>query len=170
MWRTDSFEKTLILVMVGREGDDIGWDGWMASSTQWTWVWVNSWSWWWTGRPGMQQSMGSQRVGHNWATELNWIFTTNKKVWAIITNILFWSKPNPCLHLYSSLISCDQLRGEWGELEVSREKKVQLFPRGISPQNRYFCHSERGWKWCSWKCPWLGEQGVVLLGTSEWFI
>ena len=51
------------------------WDGWMASPTQWTWVWVNSWSWWWTGRPDMLQSMGSQRVGHIWLnnwTELNW--------------------------------------------------------------------------------------------------
>ena len=56
----------------GGEGDDQGWDGWMASLTRWTWVWVNSRSWWWTGRPGMLQSMGSQRVGHNWATELNW--------------------------------------------------------------------------------------------------
>ena len=59
----------------GGEGDDRGWDGWMASPTQWTWVWVNSRSWWWTWRPGVLQSMGSQRVGHdcelNW-TELNW--------------------------------------------------------------------------------------------------
>ena len=54
------------------EGDDRGWDGWMASPTQWMWVWVNSRSWWWTGRPGMLQSIGSQRVGHDWATELNW--------------------------------------------------------------------------------------------------
>ena len=56
----------------GGEGDDRGWDGWMASPTQWTWVWVNSRSWWWTGRPGMLRFMGSQRVGHDWATELNW--------------------------------------------------------------------------------------------------
>ena len=56
---------------VGGEGDDRGWDGWMASLTQWTWIWVNSGSWWWTGRPGVLQSMGWQRVGHNW-TELNW--------------------------------------------------------------------------------------------------
>ena len=55
----------------GGEGDDRGWDGWMALLTQWTWVWVNSGSWWWTGRPGMLQSMRSQRVGYNW-TELNW--------------------------------------------------------------------------------------------------
>ena len=50
-----------------------GWDGWMASPTQWTWVWVNSGSRWWTGRPGVLQSVGLQRVGHDWATELNWI-------------------------------------------------------------------------------------------------
>ena len=49
-----------------------GGDGWMASPTQWTWVWVNSGSWWWTGKPGVLQSMGSQRVRHNWVTELNW--------------------------------------------------------------------------------------------------
>ena len=52
------------------EGDHIGWDGWMASPTQWTWVWVSSGNWRWTGRPGVLQSMGSQRVGHDWATEL----------------------------------------------------------------------------------------------------
>ena len=56
----------------GREGDDRGWDGWMASPTQCTWVWVNSRSWWWTGRPGVLQFMGSQRVRHDWVTELNW--------------------------------------------------------------------------------------------------
>ena len=55
----------------GGEGDDRGWDCWMASLTRWTWVWVNSGSWWWIGRPGVLQFMGSQRVGHDWATELN---------------------------------------------------------------------------------------------------
>ena len=54
------------------EGDDRRWDGWMASLIQWTWVWVNSGSWWWTGKPGVLLSMGSQRVRHDWATELNW--------------------------------------------------------------------------------------------------
>ena len=55
----------------GGEGDDRGWDGWMASLTRWRWVWVNSGSWWWTGRPGVLWFVGSQRVGHDWATELN---------------------------------------------------------------------------------------------------
>ena len=53
----------------GGEGDNIGWDSWMASPT---WVWVNSGSWWWTGRPGVLWFMGSQRVRRDWATELNW--------------------------------------------------------------------------------------------------
>ena len=56
----------------GGEGDDRGCDGWMESSTQWSWVWVNSGSCWWTGRPGMLQSMGSQRFGHDWVTKVNW--------------------------------------------------------------------------------------------------
>ena len=68
MGRTDSLEKTLILgnTESRRRG------GWMSSLTQWTWVWVSSGSWRWTGKPGVPQSMGSQRVRHDWATELNW--------------------------------------------------------------------------------------------------
>ena len=56
----------------GGEGDDREWDGWMASPTRWTWVWVDSGSWFWTGRPGVLQFMGLQRLGHDWATKLNW--------------------------------------------------------------------------------------------------
>ena len=56
----------------GGEGDDRGWDSWMASPTERTWVWVNSRSWWWAGRSGVLQSVGLQRIGHEWATELNW--------------------------------------------------------------------------------------------------
>ena len=55
---------------VGGEGDNRGWDGWMASLAQWTWVWVGSGSWWWTGRPGVLQSKRLQRVRYNWVTEL----------------------------------------------------------------------------------------------------
>ena len=67
-------EKTLMLGGIGKggEGDDRGWDGWMASLTRWMWVWVNSGSWWWTGRSGVVQFLGSQRIGHDSATELNW--------------------------------------------------------------------------------------------------
>ena len=69
----------------GGKGDDRWWDGWMASPTQWTWVWVKSGSWWWTGRPGVLRFMGSQRVLHNWATELKW---TDSLHWAPGTNII----------------------------------------------------------------------------------
>ena len=67
MWRADSFEKTLMLRKIdsGRRLGLRGWDGWMASLSQWTWVWVNSRIWWWTGRPGVLQSTGLQRVGHD---------------------------------------------------------------------------------------------------------
>ena len=79
----------------GGEGDDRGWDGWMASPTQWTWIWASSGSWWWTGKPGVLQFMGSQWIGHNWATELNsWPFTRVLQVdpplsiWRLTTIIL----------------------------------------------------------------------------------
>ena len=72
--RADSLEKTLMLGKIEgrkRRGRDRGWDGWMASLTQWTWVWANSRRWWWTGKPGVLQSMGSQRVGHDWVIDSN---------------------------------------------------------------------------------------------------
>ena len=68
---------------MGGEGDNKGWDGWMASLTQCTWVWASSGSWWWTGKPGMLQSVGLQRVRHDWATELSW--TRNDKEWDLIS-------------------------------------------------------------------------------------
>ena len=74
MRRVDSLERLWCWEGLGAGGeeDDRGWDGWMASLTRWTWVWVNSGSWWWTGRPGVLRFMGSQRVGHDWATDLIW--------------------------------------------------------------------------------------------------
>ena len=72
MQRTDSLEKTLRVrnIKCEGEGDNRGWDGWNTSPSQWTRVWVSSRSWWWTGNSGVLQSSGSQRVGHNWVTEL----------------------------------------------------------------------------------------------------
>ena len=91
--RTDAKAETLVLWpprakswLIGKDSDagsDWGQeekgmiDGWMASPTRWTWVWVNSGSWWWTGRPGVLQITGSQRVGHDWMAELNWIFNVH---------------------------------------------------------------------------------------------
>ena len=76
MWRADSFEKTLMLGKIegGRRRGWQRWDGWRASSIQWMWVCANSGSWWWTGRLGVQQFTGSQRVGHDWAIQLNWTY------------------------------------------------------------------------------------------------
>ena len=87
-WLTGLLEKTLMLGKIegGWEGDNRGWDGWMTSPTQWTWVWVNSGSWWWTGKPGMLQSMGSQRVGHDW-TELR---TSPLGVWIQDISIFYY--------------------------------------------------------------------------------
>ena len=76
----------------GGEGDNRGWDGWMASLTRWTWVWVSSGSWGWTGNPGLVQSMGSQRVRHNWETELNW-----SRVW-LLCDPMEYSPPAPSPH------------------------------------------------------------------------
>ena len=77
MGRTDSWKEFWCWekLKAGGEGDDRGCDGWMASPTRWSWVWVDSRSWWWTGRPGVMWFMGWQRVGHDCATELNW------KIW-----------------------------------------------------------------------------------------
>ena len=80
MWTADSLEKSLMLEKTAgrvRRGHPRGWDGWMASPTQWTRTWANSGRWWGTERPGMLQPMGSQRVGHDWATEQQqYLFST----------------------------------------------------------------------------------------------
>ena len=75
MRRADSLEKTLMLGKIEsrRKRGRQRMRGWMASPTQWPWVWASSGSWWWTGKPDVLQSMGSQRVRHDWATELNWV-------------------------------------------------------------------------------------------------
>ena len=74
MWKNNSLEKPWCWkrLKAGGEGKNRGWDGWMVSPTQWTWVWVSSGSWWCIGRPGVLQSMGLQRVRHDWVIELNW--------------------------------------------------------------------------------------------------
>ena len=81
IWKDPDAER----LWAGGEGDNRGRDGWMASPVQWTWVWMDSRSCWWTGRPGVLQFMGSQLVGHDWATELNW---RNYKAWILISNMV----------------------------------------------------------------------------------
>ena len=84
----------------GGEGDDRGWDDWMASLTRWTWVWVNSGSWWWRGRPGVLRFMGSQRVGQDWVTELNW---TEFYFMIVLFFFFFLIKCRPVILLSQSL-------------------------------------------------------------------
>ena len=92
MWRTDSFEKTLMLGKIDsrrrRGWQRIRWSN--GISTQWTWIWASSGSWWWTGEPGVLQSMGSQRVGHDWVTELNWT-----EYVSVNSKLLFYSSSFP---------------------------------------------------------------------------
>ena len=92
----------------GGEGDR-GWDGWMASLTQWTWVWVDSGSWWWTRRPGMLRFMGSQRVGHDWAIELNW----TEPIFDIFVH-------------YSFFISILLPENAWNRLFIPRKQEISL--------------------------------------------
>ena len=96
-----------------KKGMDRGWDGWMASPTQWTWVWVNFGSWWCTGRPGVLQSLGSQRVRHDWTTELNWQPQTNSfnhvrlrfSSWVVSSlSLQIWELPQRKKHIHVDLI------------------------------------------------------------------
>ena len=104
----------------GGEGDNREWDGWMPSPTQWMWAWVDFGSWWWTGRPGVLWFMGLQRVGHDWATELNWTelcrwYQGQQNKWetqcpclivtaTVILKALHWAH-TMCLALYSRYIN-----------------------------------------------------------------
>ena len=94
----------------GGEQDDRGWDGWMASPTWWVWVWASSGSWWWTGKPGVQQFMVSQRVRHDWATELNWIISDADCLFMCVLAI-YISSLEKCLfrssaHVYIGCFPC----------------------------------------------------------------
>ena len=96
----------------GGKGDNIGWDGWIASLTWWTWVLVNSASRWWTGRPGVLEFMGSQRVRHNWATELNW---TEYSIVDMYHNFLIHLSYNGHLGCFHALAIGKQCcNEEWG--------------------------------------------------------
>ena len=89
------------------EKETTGWDGWMASLTRWTWAWASSGNWWWTGKPGMLQSMGSEKVRHNWGTELNWVESIGRESRSCsglrysLMKSLLWHCQVSCSHLSS---------------------------------------------------------------------
>ena len=125
-----------------RRGDR-GWDDWMASPTRWTWIWVISGSMWWTGRPGMLRFMGSQKVGHDWATELNW--TDDKPTANIILNgeklqafplSQGQDKEIHSHHFYSTVL-------EVLATEIREEKEV----KGIQLEKKFNHHSLQ-MTWC----------------------
>ena len=110
MWRADSLEKTCCWerLKAGGEGDDRRWDGWMVSSTQWTWVWKSSRRWWRTGKHGVLQTMGSQRVWHHWATE------QQKLSWQNLTMLYYYSNSNVIFKLFFSYFTLLSLSyGTW---------------------------------------------------------
>ena len=112
----------------GGEGDNRGWDGWMASPTWWTWVWVNSRRWWWTGRPGVLRFMGSQRVRHDWPTELNWL----NKLW---------------FRWYAGKA---KLWRDSGGIKAWDTRLISLIYKWRNDSQGHEWHS---WGWNSWKVP-----------------
>ena len=145
MWITDSLEKTLMLGKIegGRRREQQRVRGWMASPTQWAWVWVSSGSWWRTGMPGMLQSMGLQRVGHYWANKLDW---TENKGW-----------PN----LQFSSYSMETWRCVW-ENQISRLDAVTAF------WGFHFSQSMRGrFQFCA-NIKHIKDVAAASLGYPPW--
>ena len=145
----------------------------MASLTQWTWVWVNSGRWWWTGRPGMPWFMGSQRVRHDWATELNWTELSNFQsllhIKKLLGNLLKNTNPHPMkmkvLLFLSRLTFCDPMDCSLPDSSVHRILQARIlewvaisFSRGFSQprdQTQVSCGSYIGrhilYHWATWE-------------------
>ena len=150
MPRTESLEETLIWyqerLKTGGEGTNRGWDGWMASPAQWPWVWVSSGSWWWTGKPGVLQSMGSQRVGHDWVTELNWLYSIGK-----------------CSHYFPITLNTEEsylVAQLVKSLAAMWETQVQSLGREDPLEKEMATHSSI----LAWRIPWTEEPGGL------WFL
>ena len=137
LWRTDSLEKTLMLGKIeGRRRRGQQRMRWLdASPTQWTWVWVNSGSWWWTGRPGVLQCMGSQRVRHNWATEPNWTELL-VKMWGIESpNKHWWYEYNMAETIRRQLTVPISYKRKWFFMEnlyICRNECIRMFSISFS--------------------------------------
>ena len=161
----------------GGEGDDREWDAWMASLIQWTWVWVNSGNWWWTGRPDVVQSIGLQRVGQDWETDLNWegnqipsetdpwpfahlrVFCTLMYIfypqWQLLTSRLvsfcLWASSECCSFL-------DSKWGWWGSaLELSSPGEIfSQWGKEVGKQVMFLA-----FQWDNY--------GILLVSLSKWF-
>ena len=132
------------------EGDSRGWEGWMASPTQWTWVWVDSGSWWWAGRPGMLWFMGSQRVRHDWVTELNWTDV------AIISIYNGYKIP--------IIIGASLVAQTVKSLPAVQETQVQSLGGEDPLEEDMATHSSI----LAWKIPWMEEPGgLQFMGSKE---
>ena len=112
----------------GGEGDDREWDGWMASPMRYTWVWASSGSWWRTGKPGMLQSMGSQEVGHDWVTGLNWT-----EVWKHINTVYFASWSAGDGHLSASNPSTTRCHQSLIETQINEVFKFKNLSNSVPP-------------------------------------
>ena len=147
----------------GGEGDDRGWDGWVASLTGWTWVWVSSGSWWWTAKPGELQSMGSKRIGHDWVTELNW-FSYNKwrnsigKIPDCLHGAQSWQQREIWAYLIQNCqeerVSCQGFGCLMAGRDHVRPSRERWHGRGewkLDLRNLVFCFRESGTTWCSLK-------------------
>ena len=148
MQRAVSLEKTLMLGKTEsrrrRGRQRMRW--WTASLTWWTWVWVDSGSWWWTGRPGVLQFMGSQRVGHDWATELSW--KSKSEVWNLKdlrqNYLAFVSIAFPCIH-WDDITSYS--------LELQKYEKIQYMERSYLSAWKHNCSKNIHFSQ-SWLCKW----------------
>ena len=165
MRTADSFEKTLMLerLRAGGAGDDRGWDGWMASPTQWTWVWENSGSWWWTGRSGVLQFTGSQRDRQDWVTELNWGVT-----WYVLENLPPGSctaQTYPIKYNHRQLSTTILLRGSLVKnLPAMQETQVPSLGWKNPLEKEMAVHSSI----LARKIPWTEESGrLQSMGSRE---
>ena len=154
----------------GGEQDDRGWGGWMASPTPWIWVWVDSKSWWWTGRPGMLGFMGSQRVGHDWGTELNWwsilILSVVQNESDFLENkpMAYCSKFNLCQqwHLTQSKKSVQGILCKVWELRADLGLVTQAF------QPYLLCRISRILLWRLQKAGWFSPLEIHLQKLRTW--
>ena len=184
IWRLWCWER----LKAGGKGDDRGWDGWVVSPTQWSWVWVSSRSWWWAGRPGVLQSMGSRRVGHDWVTEVNWIESNrfDRGVCNFLSSVLPQQKFEAVDQCYSSVTVQFYLASKgkyiielWGWADPKDAKRrgsiLALLFTCFSPSLSLLCvnwASQEGCLFClrsslwSLDLPFFYFQGLFPLATA----